>query len=374
MLLMLSIAVSARAQGAHGAPPRPKLKSAADSNEWTEYYSAGLKKLKWNPEEAAAYFHWSGLLQPADPNPLYAEWIARWMMNKDRLAEYLQRSEFLLRDPKTQQVDTLFYEALLRNPFFLQSLERLWYRGVEFSRDDPYTRGWTEYTEGHSDRAVREFARAMEVEPKAWYIHGDRARAFFMLHQYDSTVAELMAVREFHHRNEKKHITYLYESSEILEYEIGIALQTAGRYEQAKEAFGRALAENLAFAPAHAALGKLAFFDADTTHALTEYDQAVQLNPSDPVVELDYAKVLTQSNHYDDAVVHYRKAIELDPYYSVPYLYLAGVLEAQGKSVPAIDAFTQFIARAPRILQPQVEDARMHIAKLNESLTKPGDK
>ena len=57
----------------------------------------------------------------------------------------------------------------------------------------------------------------------------------------------------------------MYESKALLEHSIGLVQQRLGNKSAAKEAFGRALQEDLSYFPAHVQLAYLALDGKDTT-------------------------------------------------------------------------------------------------------------
>jgi Tfp pilus assembly protein PilF len=50
----------------------------------------------------------------------------------------------------------------------------------------------------------------------------------------------------------------------------------------------------------------------------------------------------------DDAAAALRRAIAAEPYYCRPYLYLARLLEVQGKNAEAAEQYRAYVARAPQ--------------------------
>jgi Tfp pilus assembly protein PilF len=137
-------------------------------------------------------------------------------------------------------------------------------------------------------------------------------------------------------------------------------------YAAARDAFGRALAENLSFYQAHARLGDVAMLQHDPAAALAEYDQAVQLYGDDPVLRDNYGVALLRSGqaHYADAEAQFRKAVELAPDYANPYFNLAVALADEGRKEDAIVQFREFVRRAPRRYAGMIESANKNIAAL----------
>jgi len=61
--------------------------------------------------------------------------------------------------------------------------------------------------------------------------------------------------------------------------------------------------------------------------AIEALGKAVDLDPKDAIARFTYGKALEQKDDNDRAEECYRRAIELDPSYPFPYLYLAEMLD-----------------------------------------------
>src|SRR5262249_241168 len=151
----------------------------------------------------------------------------------------------------------------------------------------------------------------------------------------DTALAELTKAVEEMRKEDKKDIVYVYESKALVEHSIGLIYQRLGKPAAAKEAFSRALEEDLSYFPAHVQLGFMALEAKDTTTALNEMDLAVQIRDIDPTLHYSYGYALAVAGKVTEAEVQLRKAIELDPYFAPPFYVLGQVLDSQGKFVEA---------------------------------------
>jgi tetratricopeptide (TPR) repeat protein len=149
---------------------------------------------------------------------------------------------------------------------------------------------------------------------------------------------------------------YLYESKALMEHSIGMIHHRIGNLDAAKEAFGRALQEDLSYSPAHVQLGFLALESKDTVTALAELDLATQIRDDDPGLRYIYGYMLAIARKNAEAQEQLRKAIALDPVFALPHYVLAQVLEAQGSRPEAVTEYQQFLAMASR-QDPRREEA-----------------
>jgi tetratricopeptide (TPR) repeat protein len=142
----------------------------------------------------------------------------------------------------------------------------------------------------------------------------------------------------------------VYESKAMFEFMIGEAREREENYTAAREAYGRSLAEDLSFAFVHARLARLSLAQNDPLAAVAEYDQAVQLEPKDPVLHHDYGRALLgiYPRRDTDAEQQFRQAIALDPDWSMPYFSLAEALTNQKKYDDALTQYREYMARVPR--------------------------
>lgn len=86
----------------------------------------------------------------------------------------------------------------------------------------------------------------------------------------------------------------------------------------------------------------------DYDAALTSYRLAYRDNPADPRILLNMAIVFTKTNQPDEAVKHYRRALEMDDSLSGAHYGLAFLLLKRGDPEDARHHFREFLARPPR--------------------------
>ena len=137
-------------------------------------------------------------------------------------------------------------------------------------------------------------------------------------------------------------------SIEMFDFAIGIARVQQDDFPAARAAFERALVANLGFYWAHVRLAGSALKLNDTTTALTELDQAVQMEAKDPVLRLFDGVVLHEAGREPEAATQLERAELLDPYYADPYYWLAEVYRHQGRGPDAVRQYQLFLGHATR--------------------------
>jgi tetratricopeptide (TPR) repeat protein len=221
----------------------------------------------------------------------------------------------------------------------------------EFDRDlmqnaSAWFRAQRAYSQGQFDDALRYYADAIKREDDKATLHAERGALFFQLDHPDSALTELTAAIDEMRKADKKELVLVYESKALMEHSIGLVQQRLGNAAAAKEAFARALQEDLSYFPAHLQLGYMALEAKDTTAALNEMDLAVQIRTDDPALRYIYGYTLEASGKHKEAEEQLRKSIELDPVFASPYLALGHALDGEGKPNDAVPQYQAFLARA----------------------------
>jgi Tfp pilus assembly protein PilF len=158
----------------------------------------------------------------------------------------------------------------------------------------------------------------------------------------------------------------IYLSKAIFDQSLGMIYEHDRRPDLAREAYGRALQEDLSYYSAHDRIAGLELEEGDTTSALSEMEVAIQLAPGDPALRYRYAEVLVNARRDAEAAQQLRKAIALDPYYGSPHLLLATMGDLENYTNDAIAEYQAYVALAART-DPQLPRVKTRLAKLEAS-------
>lgn len=386
--------LAAQSARARAVPARPAL-AAADSNDAAAFYSHGLAMLHRQPAEAADAFYWAARLRPEWADAHYAQRIAILLSDKNRLVDYMEGSRRVVRSPEMVYADSLIDRALLLDPYlyrkydkqlltdyFQASAERSirreggqpdaaaiahWIQGWIISAP-AWMRAWSAYSEGRFPEAVEHYARAVrQARRDKWSVRADRARTLYLMGADSAALADMsLAVSEYR-EDDDDDVVFLYESKAQLEHSIGLIHERMRNPAAAREAYGRALQEDLSYHPSHVRLSVLALADGDTATALAEMDLAVQIRATDPALRNAYGLTLASARKYMEAVEQFRKATELDPVYAQPYLYLGRIHDGSGMAESAVEFYEAFLARAAQ-RDPALAVTTQRLALLREQL------
>jgi tetratricopeptide (TPR) repeat protein len=354
-------------------PKRPRLPAGADTNDAHVYYAYGLEQLRRQPDVAANAFYWAMMLNPVMGDAFYARRVALLLTDRRRLTRYWNEEKSTLRSAEIKRIDSLYLHALTLNPFLYEKLDQLLFRAIidEFvneqslrtgtpagelqfavnswlMRAGPGTKAWQAYGEGRFQDALEEWARAIKAAKYKYGYRSMRGRLFFQLNEVDSAFAELnMAVEEMR-KLDNKDLVFVYQSKALYEHSLGMVHERRGEMKEAREAYARALQEDLGYSPAHMRLAYMALDQKDTTTALSEFDLAVQLRPNDPGLRYQYGYILSLTQRSTEAAEQLDKAIAMNPWFALPYHALAELYDRQGKKTEAINTYRIFLALASR--------------------------
>jgi len=339
--LVLAITpLSAAAQKDSKEPERPKLPAGADTNDPRAYYLAGERLLMSNPR---------------------------------RLARYLDGDRRTLRSEEVSRIDSLHLRALMTNPFLYRKYERqmmtayviesvnggsgadrlsppeiahIW--DSYLMRAPAAVKGWAAYADGRFDDALKRYAEALSTTKRKAYLRTERGRIFQMTGALDSALVMLQLAAEELRKQDNEELVFLYDSKALLEFSIGKIHESRDQREEAREAYGRALQEDLSFYPAHVALSGLALMAGDTTAVVSEMELATELRPNDPVIRVIYGYALQQLGRREAAITQLERAIATEPLFARPHFILAELHEQGGDRASALRHYEQFVARAAK--------------------------
>ena len=315
LLLAFLAAPAARLEGQPS--PRLELDAGADTNDWRSYYRRGVAMMGRTPTLAEPYFRRAAELAPARGEPLFALWTTFWLRNVGLLDRALRGEPELLERPEALAADSLRARAMARNPFVDQSLQFHIVQALggdaRLAADDE-ERAWVKYAAGEYRTAALLFADAAKRNRRRPALHYYHAVVLVAVGAPDSASAALeRLLAQGRAARVKDQRLKPYESQELYEYALGMLRATMGDSTGARAAFQRALEENLAFAPAHEGLGRLALSAGDSANAVRELAQAVELAPTDPVYRQQLGAALYVARRPAEAAVQFRTATELAP-------------------------------------------------------------
>jgi tetratricopeptide (TPR) repeat protein len=389
--LVAAASASLSAQRLGPASKRPRLQADADTNDARAYFALGMQQFERDPQESAAAFYWAARINPSWADALYARRAALLMTDRRKLRLVMEGNARALEASDMRQLDSLQFRALMLNPFFFRKLDRPLFMSyvrnavtggnrrdqtpdlnfainTYLQQASDEVRGWLAYSDANFPAALTHYQHALEsAKGNETSVRLDIARIHALQGKADEAIAAFGIALDEMRSKDQKDLVVFYNSKAIVEYSIAVLLEGSQSVAKAREAYGRALQEDIAYYPAHMRLGLVALGGEDTTTAMSELALASQLAPDEPQIRYVHGYVLAACGHFAQAIVELHKAIELEPFYALPHLRLGQVYEQVGKSQEALDAYEQFLARSQAV-DPQRGVATEHIAELKKMI------
>jgi tetratricopeptide (TPR) repeat protein len=367
-LLALALSLALATPCAAQLPERPRLPRGADANDWEAYFARGEAMFDQNmPGAAYASFYWASRLDPTRAEPLMALWATFFAREEGTWIGYLEEDRQVMRRPAVIANDSLITRAYMRNPFVHRGLEvaLLTRLGRRLRWDRPMA-AFLSYGKGDFREAAERFGSIVRSNPgRNVRFRHYRALSFVGAGQPDSAAVEIEQLLAALRERDEAEVT-AYESKAMWEYALGRIYEVQGRHAEAREAYQRALVEDLAMYPAHAGLARLAKAARNVEEALEHAATAAEIAPWDAVMHAAHGEVLAAAGQRDAAIQAYRRAIELEPYWADPYLPLGILHEAGGSRDAALAAYRAYLERAPRRLTNNIGVAERRMAELQQ--------
>jgi protein O-mannosyl-transferase len=139
-------------------------------------------------------------------------------------------------------------------------------------------------------------------------------------------------------------------------HNLGVALQAAKRHDQARLAYGRAIAIDPARAMTHYNLGTVLESEDRFEEALLSYTEALRLQPESVKTHINLGAVLAKLGRHDEARRHYAQALERDPHFAEVYYNLGNLSFHEGRFEDASEQYLKALE-----LKPHLADASRNL-------------
>ena len=128
---------------------------------------------------------------------------------------------------------------------------------------------------------------------------------------------------------------------------LGLALQEAGRYDEAIRRYRESSGLARFLPDTHSNLGLILSEQGQDFEALSQFREAVRLKPKSSPMQTNLAAFLAKLGRLDEAAMHYAEATKLDPEDSDSWNNWGLVLSAQGRLVEASARVTRALELRP---------------------------
>ena len=132
---------------------------------------------------------------------------------------------------------------------------------------------------------------------------------------------------------------------------LGVALASAGRIQEAFESYHMALKLKPDYALAHYNLGYTLARHGNLDKGLRHLNESRRIDPNNPEVHNDLGIVLIMLGRLDEAVNHFREALQINPSYSRAHNNLGIALGRQGNLAEAVDHYQAALRLDPEYVE-----------------------
>jgi tetratricopeptide (TPR) repeat protein len=130
-------------------------------------------------------------------------------------------------------------------------------------------------------------------------------------------------------------------------YNKASALADLGKYEEAIEAYDKAIAIDPNYAAAHYNKGNDLYYLGKYEEAIESYDKAIAINPNYTAAHYNKARALADLERYDEAIKAYDNVIKIDPSDAVAHYNEGSALAHLERYNKAIESFDKAISVDP---------------------------
>jgi len=195
-------------------------------------------------------------------------------------------------------------------------------------------------TQGKGAEAVAAARKAVELEPNSAEAHAILGAALITQNkaQWGDAIAE---AQDGAFKNPK---------NPEIQMIVALIFEADGRYDQAKQAYQRALETDPAFAPGRAAIINAKFRGGDLDGALADALQLAAQQPNSGEAQLKVGEFLLRKENYTVAVAPLEKAVALLPGSAEAHYYLGRAYQFTGKTKEALEPYHKAVELAPNNL------------------------
>ncbi len=218
----------------------------------------------------------------------------------------------------------------------LEGAQRAFRRGLELAPGDAELHnalGWSLFQDGRPGEAVVEYENALAANPKLAKAHNNLALSLVELGRLPEAAAHFQKSLAIAPRCE------IYS-------DLGFTYATMRRHADAEAAYRKGLALDEKCPSAHLNLATTLTRAGELEEAESHFRAALVSKPTAETYNgLGYA--LDRQKRADEAIVEFKRAVELDPHYTPAYNNLGATLARQGKLDEAATQYRRSLAEKP---------------------------
>ena len=195
--------------------------------------------------------------------------------------------------------------------------------------------GIVQYEHGKYSEAVRNYDMALSCDPEFWKAYGNRANAYYQLNEW------YRALDDFEYLERK------IPDTAYVHFGLGLVKAKMRKYDEAIEAFDRALALDSANVEVLVNRGTVYYYKNELDQALTDLNLAIELNPKESNAYNAKSLLRAEQGNYQEALELVEKALAIEAFQ--PYfLNNRGYIRMQLDDPKAVEDINKSIILLPK--------------------------
>ena len=195
----------------------------------------------------------------------------------------------------------------------------------------------------------------------SWALHGAKWVAAFIIPLGAFWVGQVRTVRS---ELERLSLTVTdVPASSRAHSNYGMALQEAGKLDEAADEFSTALHINPNLAKTHANLAAVLIGKGNLEEAQTHFEEALRINPNNAEFHSGYAYVLERLDHLEEAAAECEAAVRVAPKSALAWYSYGAFLEKHGKLDEAMTQYRQALQVDPHFVDAHIDLASALLVK-----------
>ncbi len=216
--------------------------------------------------------------------------------------------------------------------------ESLWTHTLACTSDNPnacYNLGSALLEKDDVDKAIRQFQRALQMDPDYAETHNNLGDALLQQGKVDEAITQFQMALKI-----EPGLMQPY-------YNLGNALLQQGKVDEAVVQFQKALKINPSYADAQNNLGNALLQKGEVDEAIAHDQEALRINPDFADAHNNLGNALLQKGDVDGAFAQFQQALQIKPNYAEAHYNLGNALLKMGRMADAIVQFQQALQIKP---------------------------
>jgi tetratricopeptide (TPR) repeat protein len=209
--------------------------------------------------------------------------------------------------------------------------------GRSFFLQDDYEDGLEAFDQGNYDEAIRLLTKSIEAKPKHTFSYFTRGAAWKAKGNLDKAIADFSKVIEL----DPKFVDGLGYWSR------GNAWYDKGNYDKAIADYTKAIEIKSTYAESYSSRGNAWYAKGDFDKAIADYTKAIEIDPKDANIYYRRGLSWYYKGDYDKAIGNYTKAIEIEPKGANVYFSRGNAWVKKGDYDKAVANFNKAIEIEP---------------------------